>query len=102
MIIKAILLINSEDMSMATIRTYLVAEVNTDTNMLMGRIEREVEIPVDDYMSGKKDQALKAVQTIGNIQPTEIDCWDWLDGMGSANRDGKLIEITISEEAFDG
>jgi hypothetical protein len=101
MIIKAILLLEAEDMGMATVRTFLVAEVNTYTSSLMGRIEREVEIPVDE-MGGTKDQVLKAVQTIGNVAPTIIDCWDWLDGMGSANRDGKLIEITISEEAFDG
>jgi hypothetical protein len=102
MIIKALLLLEAEDMGMATVRTFLVAEVNTDTNMLMGRIEREVEIPIDENMTGKKDQALKAVQTIANVTPTEIDCWDWLDGMGSANKDGRLIEITLSQEAFDG
>jgi hypothetical protein len=102
MIIKAILLLAAEDMGMATIRTYLIAEVNTDTSMLMGRIEREVEIPIDAELTGKTGQALKAVQNIGNIAPVEIDCWDWLDGMGSANKDGKLIEITLSQEAFNG
>jgi hypothetical protein len=102
MIIKAIILFNAEDMAMATVSTFMVAEVNTDTGLLSGRIEREVEMPIDVSLSGKKDQSLTAVQTIANVTPTEIDCWDWLDAMGSANKDGKLIDITISQEAFNG
>ena len=100
--IKALLLIKTEDMSMATVRTFIVAELDTDTGVLSGRIDREVEIPIDVEMTGKKDQALKAVKTIGTIKPMVIDCWTWLDGMATANKAGELIEILITEEAFDG
>jgi hypothetical protein len=96
MIIKAILLLDADDMGMATVRTYLVAEADTDTSLLTGHIEREVEMPIDESLSGKKDQSLTAAQTLAKVTPTEIDCWDWLDAMGLANKDGILIEITLS------
>jgi hypothetical protein len=102
MIIKAILLIKTEDMGMAIVRTFLAAELDTDTSLLTGRIEREVDISIDENLIGKKDQVIRAAQTIGMVKPLVVDCWDWLDGMGSANKAGNLIEITISQEAFNG